>query len=286
MDFQMDFHKYHALGNDYLVVDPVASAVALTPERIQRICDRHAGIGADGILTGPHRDTDGVIALRIFNPDGSEAEKSGNGIRIFARYLWEAGYVTAPAFRLRTAGGDVEVRRLDDRAGQIEVDMGQPSFWSGDLPMTGAAREVVDEPLAVAGEAVRVTCVSIGNPHCVVFAATGAEVTPERVRRLGPLIETAPVFPRRTNVQLAHVIDERAVRVEVWERGAGYTLASGSSACAVAAAARRLGLVGDTVTVPMPGGTLEVRFGAGGHALLTGPVSGVAEGRFHPDLLA
>lgn len=282
----VDYCKYHALGNDYVVMDPARTDLAITPERVRRICDRHSGVGADGILTGPHRDGDGVIHVRIFNPDGSEAEKSGNGIRIFARYLWEAGYVATPEFRLRTAGGDVGIRLLDDRASQVEVDMGTPSFQSGDLHMTGPAREVVDEPLAVEGEALRVTCVSMGNPHCVVLAATGDDVTPERARRLGPSIEAAPVFTQRTNMQLAHPEDDRTLRIEIWERGAGYTLASGSSACAAAAAARRLGRVGDDVEVHMPGGVLQVRFRADGHALLTGPVAGVASGRFHRDLIA
>jgi diaminopimelate epimerase len=282
----IDFYKYHALGNDYLVMDPARSDVTLSPERVRRICDRHSGVGADGILTGPHHDAGGIIRLRIFNPDGSEAEKSGNGIRIFARYLHEAGYVTTPEFQLRTAGGDVGVRLLDDHANRIEVDMGMPSFQSGDLHMSGHAREMVDEPLTVADEELRVTCVSMGNPHCVVLMPTAKEVSPERARRLGPMIERAPVFTHRTNVQLAHVVDERMIQVEIWERGAGYTLASGTSACAAAAAARRLGLVGDAVTVRMPGGTLDVTFPASGHVLLTGPVAGVARGHFHPDLPA
>ncbi len=280
------FAKYHALGNDYLVMDPQTSPLALPPERMralcERLCDRHRGIGADGIVMGPFFDASGQMSIRIFNPDGSEAEKSGNGIRIFARYAFEAGYVMGPAFALATRGGVVAVRLLDARAALIEVDMGSPSFRSGDIPMTGPEREVVNEPLTVAGRDLRVTCVSMGNPHCVIF---GEDVTPAQAQQLGPLVERAPCFPRRTNVQLARVVDERTVAIEIWERGAGYTLASGSSSCAAASAARRLGLVEEQVAVRMPGGTLAVEFAPDGHALLTGPVMGVARGTVHRDLL-
>jgi diaminopimelate epimerase len=265
------------------VLDPGAiDARALTPQRIRAICDRHRGVGADGIVVGPQIDATGQMSIRIFNPDGSEAEKSGNGIRIFARYAFDAGYVTRAPFTLATRGGGVTVRILDDMAGLIAVDMGKPSFRSGDIPMTGPDREVVDETLAVGAEALQVTCVSMGNPHCVVFLD---EVSVERVMRLGPLLEHAPSFPRRANVQFAQALDERTLAIQIWERGAGYTLASGSSSCAAASAARRLGLVGDSVEVQMPGGSLTVEFQPDGHALLTGPVSGIAHGFFDADLL-
>jgi diaminopimelate epimerase len=281
------FAKYHALGNDYLVIDPQKNQLASSPDEMstlcERLCERRRGIGADGVVIGPLFDADGQMGIRIFNPDGSEAEKSGNGLRIFARYALEAGYVTEPAFRLVTRGGVVSVRLLDDRGALIEVDMGSPSFRSGDIPLTGPEREVVEERLVVAGQSLRVTCVSMGNPHCVIF---GEDVTPAEAQRLGPLVERAPCVPRRTNVQLARVVDERTMVIEIWERGAGYTLASGSSSCAAASAARRLGLVGERVTVVMPGGSLAVEFADNGHALLTGPVTGVAIGSVHRDLLA
>ncbi len=160
--------------------------------------------------------------------------------------------------------------------------MGAPSFRSGDIPMSGPDREVIDEPLAIAGEELRVTCVSMGNPHCVIFAD---DVSADRARRLGPLVERAACFPQRTNVQFAHTLNAQTLTIQIWERGAGYTLASGSSSCAVASAARRLGLVGDRVVVQMPGGSLTVAFRSDGHALLTGPVTGVAHGFFHADLI-
>lgn len=280
-----DFHKYVALGNDYLVLDPRASSSKAfpTPERVRALCDRHAGIGADGIVIGPLEDDMGQMSVRIFNPDGSEAEKSGNGIRIFVRYAYEAGYITRAPCRLITNGGPVTAHVLDEQGALIEVDMGAPSFRSSSIPMTGEDREVVDEPLTVAGETIRVTCVSMGNPHCVIFSD---DVSAARAHQIGPLVERASCFPRRTNVQLARALDEHTMLIQIWERGAGYTLASGSSSCAAASAARRLGLVGDQVEVRMPGGTLSVAFRPeDGHALLTGPVDGVAHGFFHPDLL-
>ncbi len=275
------FHKYTALGNDYLVLDPSANALAPSPDRIRALCDRHNGIGADGAVFGPEFDAAGQMRIRIFNPDGSEAEKSGNGIRIFARYAFEAGYVSREPFTLGTRGGPVTVRVLDDDAALIEVDMGKPSFRSADIPMSGPDREVVDEPLAVGEEQLRVTCVSMGNPHCVVF--TG-EASAERAQSLGPLLENAPCFPQRVNAQFVRVLNKGAIAIQIWERGAGYTLASGSSSCAAASAARRLGLVGDSVVVWMPGGSLKVEFRPDGHAILTGPVTGVAHGFFHADL--
>jgi diaminopimelate epimerase len=277
---RLDFHKYSALGNDYLVLDPQIVALP-TPERARQLCDRHNGLGADGIIYGPIMNADGRMAIRIFNPDGSEAEKSRNGIRIFARYAFEAGYVGRAPFTLVTRGGDVTVRVLDGAAALIAVDMGAPSFRSGDLPMTGPDREVVNAPLVVDGQTVTVTCVSMGNPHCVIRGGD-SDFDEAEVRRLGPLIETAPDFPQRTNVQFGRVLSRAAIAIQIWERGAGYALSSGSSGCAAASAARRLGLVDDAVTVHMPGGDLSVTFQPDGHALLTGPVTGVMRGYFHP----
>jgi diaminopimelate epimerase len=277
-----DFHKYHALGNDYLVVDPGHTSIALNPTTVQRLCDRHTGIGADGVLYGPTFDEAGRITLRIFNPDGSEAEKSGNGVRIFARYLNQAGYLAGAEFVVSTLGGEVAGRILDGPGDLIQVDVGVPSFWSQDIPMTGLAHEVVAEPATIGGHELTITCVSLGNPHCVIFSD---DVTKEHMLNLGPLVERAPLFPNRTNVQLCKILHDHTIAIEIWERGAGRTLASGTSSCAAASAARRLGRVGDSVTVEMPGGRLRVEFLPNGHILLTGPVAGVARGCLHRDLL-
>jgi diaminopimelate epimerase len=251
------FAKGHALGNDYLVVEPARLSFALTPAMVRRLCDRHRGVGGDGVLAlvpSAHADA----GLRIYNPDGSEAEKSGNGLRIFARWLVENGRVAGDRFRVETPGGLVECRinREHGRILDIGVAMGRASFRSDDVPCSGPSREVVAEPVEVAGTVLRVTAVGIGNPHCVVFVDD--PVTAD-LGRLGPALEHHALFPRRTNVQVARVVGPQRVRVRVWERGAGETLASGSSACAVAAACVRLGYTDRAVTVVMDGGLLHVQ---------------------------
>ena len=271
-----EFAKYHALGNDYIVVDGDAVRPKLDAERVRALCDRHTGIGSDGVLA-LHRPRRGALALRIWNPDGSEAEKSGNGVRIFARFLWDFRYVRAKELEIDTPGGRVSAR-LSVAGGEvrtIRVDMGRASFHSADLPMLGPPREVIDEPLRVGSVDLRVTCVSIGNPHCVRFVEN---LHPEVLRSLGPQLETHPMFPKRTNVQLACVRSRGVVDALIWERGAGETLASGSSSCAVAAAAHRLGLVDGKVEVRMPGGALRIEVGAEYALRMTGPATPVYRG--------
>jgi len=270
------FVKGHALGNDYLVVERDALSFALTPDAVRRLCDRHRGVGSDGVLAlVPSRRAD--AGLHIFNPDGSEAEKSGNGLRIFARWLVEHGRVAADRFTVETPGGVVECRigREDGRIADITVAMGIASVRSQDVPCSGPPRDVVDEPIDVDGALLRVTAVGLGNPHCVVFVDDPAAAD---LHRLGPALEHHPLFPRRTNVQLVRVEGRDRVRVRVWERGAGETLASGSSACAVAAACVRLGRTSRTVTVVMDGGVLRVEVGEDSHVRLTGPATLVYRG--------
>jgi diaminopimelate epimerase len=245
--------KYQALGNDYLVADrpPDLDAIQVL---LPRICDRHRGIGADGLLAF---DPD-AYAVRVFNPDGSEAEKSGNGLRITACHaVLDHG---APAtFHLRTRDGAnaVEVLRRAGPEIVTELDIGVPRLEPD-------AWVTLDTPAGT----VRCRLVDVGNPHCVVL---GEPVTEERCHQLGPLIERHPRFPARTNVQLAEAVDRRNARCEIWERGAGYTLASGTSASAVAAALMRLDEIDDAVDVRMPGGTLAVRRLPDGHLLQAGP---------------
>jgi diaminopimelate epimerase len=278
----LPFSKYHALGNDYVVIDPALTSFDPTPRIIQALCDRHRGLGSDGILLGPLAvPGGGAFGLRIFNPDGSEAEKSGNGLRIFARYLLEAGHADAPACRIQTSGGLAEVRYLASDGSLVQVDMGRPSFRAGDIPFTAidARVEVLKTPLSLPAGPVTITALSVGNPHCVLFPR---QVTPALARRLGPQIERHPAFPNRVNVQFVKVISRRSIRLEIWERGAGYTMASGSSSCAAAAACRKLGLVEDELTVLMPGGSLEIQFTPDDRILMTGPVQPVFTGHLHP----
>jgi diaminopimelate epimerase len=253
----LEFVRSHGLGNDYLVVDGARFGVTLDEARIRRICDRHSGVGSDGILelVAPPAGFD--AAVRIYNPDGSEAEKSGNGVRIFAKFCFDHGYADASRpLRIHTLGGAVEARLLareSDRS-VLRVSMGHVSFRCADLPMTGAD-EWVERPLTVGDRQFRATCLSVGNPHAVLFDAPFDEAT---TRAVGPLVEHHAQFPKRTNVQFVRVRDRQTVEALIWERGAGWTLSSGSSSCAVAAACVRAGLVDREVRVVMPGGTLEV----------------------------
>ena len=278
----MDIHfkKYHGLGNDYLVIDPNVRDVPMTQSNIRLICDRNFGLGSDGILYGPLFEGD-LPALRILNPDGSEAEKSGNGLRIFAKYLFEMNYVQSKTFQIRTLGGTVSVQVKDDTAGLIRINMGKVTFTSNEIPVAGDPREVVNEPLDVNGVEHKVTCLSIGNPHCVIPME---DVTEERAREIGPYVENHERFPNRINLQILKVIDRANIDIRIWERGAGYTLASGSSSCAAACAAHKLGLVDNDITVHMPGGTLLIEIADDGEVFMTGPVEGTFEGTFHEDL--
>ena len=279
---EIPFFKFQALGSDYLVLDPTLATFEMTPRFAQALCDRRLGIGSDGILLGPLPvpDDPQTFGMRIFNPDGSEAEKSGDGLRIFARYLLGAGHAKDTC-RIHTAAGDAEVRFLAQDGSLVQVDMGKPSFRAGDIPFMGIAShlEVLETPLFLPSGPITITALSLGNPHCVLFPG---EVSPANARRLGAQIEKHPEFPERVNVQLVEVVDRRRIRIEIWERGAGYTPASGSSAAA-AAACRRLGLVEDHVTVQMPGGSLDIEFAAEGRILMTGPVQPVFKGTLHPD---
>jgi diaminopimelate epimerase len=278
----MKFAKYHALGNDYLVLEPSALDVEAAIELAPRLCHRNYGIGSDGILLGPFPSSVASAALRIINPDGSEAEKSGNGLRIFARYLWDTGRVTREPFDIETRGGLVSAK-VSPEAGLIRVFMGQASFDSRVIGVTGPRRELVGEVMDFEGLQLTCSCVSVGNPHCVI---AGVPVTEAYARSIGPRVETHARFEKRTNVQLLEPIDAQNIRIEIWERGAGYTLASGSSASAAACAAKRLGLCGGTVNVHMPGGTLLVEIEEDYRVTQTGPATSVATGEIDRECLS
>ena len=274
----MRFHKYQAIGNDYLVIEGMADQ--LTSSLIRRICDRHLGLGSDGILLGGKSVSGQGFTLRIFNPDGSEAEKSGNGLRIFARYLWDAGLVGVEFFQVATKGGLVRCQ-VRDNGTLVFVEMGRANFWSENIPIAGPPRDVVAERLDVGGESLRITGVSVGNPHCVVQVD---EPRPELARRLGPLIENHGMFPNRTNVQFLKVLGRQRIYIEIWERGAGYTLASGSSSCAAAAASVRLGLCESDITVDMPGGSLSIGVAPDFSLTMLGPAKKIATGELSSEL--
>ncbi|GMB00017.1 diaminopimelate epimerase [Pelosinus sp. IPA-1] len=277
---KFDYAKYHALGNDYIVIDPQIKDIPLTKEVIELICHRNFGVGSDGILYGPILE-DGQFRLRIFNPDGSEAEKSGNGIRIFSRYLFDTGYLSSDDFLINTLGGVVKVKILNNNASLIQVDMGKATFTSSKIPVAGAVREVINESFAIDGHEFKITCVSVGNPHCVILQD---EVSKSLAEKFGSLIETNELFPNRINVQFMKVIDSNNIQIEIWERGAGYTLASGSSSSASASAAYRLGLTENKVSVHMQGGVIDILIDSDGHIHMTGSVTSVSKGVFSSDL--
>ena len=276
----MKFYKYHALGNDYLVLDPQDQPLDLTPDQIKIICHRHYGIGSDGILIGPQPSQTALFGLRIFNPDGSEAEKSGNGLRIFCRFLWDRKLVGEQSFNLETKGGLVQCRVLDEGK-RVRVEMGRVSFWSPDIPITGEPREVLQEPITINGTTFFFNGATIGNPHCVIPVE---DLTPELAKNFGPLLEVNPLFPNRTNVQFLKVLDRNNIRIEIWERGAGYTLASGSSSSAAAAVAKKLGLCDSPITVHMPGGQLHIAIDANFAITMTGPVTRIAQGHLADEI--
>ncbi len=251
-----EFAVYHALGNDYIAIDMPRFGQRLTRANVRKLCDRHTGVGGDGILARvPSRRAD--FGLRIFNPDGSEAEMSGNGVRMFARFLHDFGYTRRSEFSIETPARVVRVKLFlrGDVVLKVRVDLGIASFHSGDVGATGPGREMLRERLELDTRKVEVTCVSIGNPHCVIFLDELREID---LHEIGPQVENHPRFRERINVQLARPRARNKLDALVWERGAGATLASGSSACAVAAAAHRLGLVDEQVQVTMPGGRLSV----------------------------
>ncbi|MBE7719398.1 MAG: diaminopimelate epimerase [Lacrimispora celerecrescens] len=266
--------KYHGLGNDYLIFDPNKNELELTEESVRLICNRNFGVGSDGLLVGPILGQD-KLELKILNPDGSEAELSGNGVRIFGKYLKDAGYVQKNRFIVNTLSGQQTIQYLNEDGTKLKVSMGKLSFYSDEIPVTGPRREVLNETMMFGSIPYRVTCVTIGNPHCVIWLN---DISKELACRIGKHSETADYFPEKINTELLRVVDRTNVEIEIYERGAGYTLASGTSGCAAAGAAYRMGLTDPKMYVHMPGGVLEVEIEKDGGVLMTGEVGYV--GRF------
>ncbi len=279
----MKFEKYHALGNDYLVFEPEASDFQFAEEEIIRICHRNFGLGSDGILLGPLRSNRADFGLKILNPDGSEAEKSGNGLRIFARYLRDSKRVGTECFTVDTLGGVVSCE-VSENAEVISVEMGQVSFRSDVIPviLQGEDREVLNEEIRIGEQSLRYYAATIGNPHCVVPVE---KVSKTEAIRLGPLLENHSQFPNRTNVQFLEVLGPDRIRIEIWERGAGYTLASGSSSSAAGAVARKMGACGEKITVEMPGGEIQLEIDDAFQVKMAGPATRVATMSLDPECL-
>ena len=278
------FVKSHGLGNDYIIMDSENVSFDFSEKNIQTICNVHYGIGSDGILV--LKDSNKAdFGLRILNPDGSEAEKSGNGLRIFAKYLFDYGYAKSTTFSIDTLGGVVNAEVVEQEKGKartIQVDMGKAIFEADKIPVICDSDECLDEELQLGEKSYLINCVSVGNPHCIVLKD---ELSVDEILKYGSQIETNSKFPNRINVQFAKVISPDLVEIIIWERGAGYTLASGSSSSAVAAMMVKKGLVNRKLSLKMPGGELKLEIAKDWQIRMTGEVREIASGHLSLELL-
>ncbi len=278
------FVKSHGLGNDYIVLDSATLNFELTDKAVIRICDEHFGIGSDGILLKvPSAIAD--FGLLIYNPDGTKAENCGNGLRIFSKYLYDYGFTEKKAFTVDIMGRLIHAEILETKAGKVSmvrVEMGKANFKSEEIPLVYTKEECVNDATTVGGKTFMMTCVSMGNPHCVVLKD---ELDIEELMTYAPQIQALSMFPCGTNVQFAKVISRSEVEIRIYERGAGYTLASGSSSCGVAAAMVKNGLVDSDVTIKMPGGQLKINVAEDWNITMTGPVRQICEGVLNQELI-
>jgi len=272
------FVKSHGLGNDYIVMDSEKLDFNLDEKSIKTICDIHYGIGSDGILLKvPSENAD--FGLRIFNPDGSEAEKSGNGLRIFCKFLYDYKFTNSKEFTVETKGGIVRAKiekEINERARIITVDMGKAEFNPLKVPVNINKAECIGEKLQVNNKEFEINCVSVGNPHCVIIV--DKLPSEEEVKRYGELIENNPLFPNRINVQFVKPLSKNLAEIRIWERGAGYTLASGSSSSAVASVLKKRGLIDNEVKIIMPGGELKIFISDDWDIKMTGEVQEICTG--------
>ncbi len=272
---RIEFSKMHGLGNDFVVVDAIHQEVRLSPEQVRTIADRHFGIGCDQLLLVESPTRSGVdFRYRIFNADGDEVEQCGNGARCFARFVREQGLTEKSELRVETRGGVITLRLEPD--GQVVVDMGVPRFEPGQIPFMAGER-AAEYVLDADGTPVTIGAVSMGNPHAVLQVE---DIDTAPVARLGAVIESHPRFPNRVNVGFLQVVSRDLLRLRVFERGAGETLACGSGACAAMVVARQRGLINGKVAVELPGGRLHVCWkGEGSPVMMKGPAEKVFEGR-------
>ncbi len=277
----MRFFKYHSLGNDYILLDALEAPLKLAPADIQLLCHRHLGIGSDGIIV-MEPSAQAVCRMVNYNPDASQADVSGNGLRCLAKHLYDTGIHTGEKMLVDTPSG---VKRLVvhismGKVSAVEVHMGSPDFRRSSIPMQGEEEEAVDVSITAAGRTVRATCLSVGNPHCVLFLD---DIEGFPVGELGPAIENHPLFPLRVNVEFAQVKDVSEMLLRSWERGAGETMASATGACAAVAAALRTRRCKSRVHVRQPGGLMEVEVAPGGDIVTRGPARRVFEGTLDDD---
>ncbi|ACD65816.1 MAG TPA: diaminopimelate epimerase [Sulfurihydrogenibium sp.] len=279
------FVKSHGLGNDYIVLDSDKIDFKLTQGLIKKICDVHYGIGSDGILVKYDSDV-ADFKLRIFNPDGSEAEKSGNGLRIFCKFLYDYGYTDNEEFTVETKGGivkaKIEEKNKFGKAKIITVDMGKAIFNAKQIPINTDKEEFISEKITVGDKEFEVNCVSVGNPHCVIIKENLDE---EEIKKYGPMIENHPLFPNRINVQFVKPISRNEAQILIWERGAGFTYASGSSSCGVASVLVKKGLADREIKIKMIGGELKISIDEDWNIKMTGEVQEICSGYISREFL-
>lgn len=278
---RLEFVKMHGIGNDFVVIDDLDEGLDLDPTAVEWICDRHFGVGADGLIVVRRATrTDADLYMHFFNADGSLAEMCGNGIRCLVKHAVDTGIVPADATRVavETLAGVKHVTFERDGAGRMTVatvDMGVPALAPEDVPVDLPGDMVYDCPLETPQGTVRITAVGMGNPHAVIWVD---DVDSAPVDTVGPAVETHPAFPKRTNVEFAELVDDTRIRLRVWERGVGETLACGTGACATVVAAVLSCRTGRSATVELPGGELVVRWHEDDHVYMTGPATTVFSG--------
>ena len=276
---EIEFTKYHGLGNDFILIDNRADTQPIiTSEQAVQLCARHFGIGADGVIFALPGEDAGDYTMRIFNSDGSEPEMCGNGIRCLAQFIADLeGAEAKSEYRIHTLAG-VMIPRLEGE-GKVKVDMGMPQLLAAQIPTTLAQAEqkVIAVPMQVAGQSWEVTCVSMGNPHCITFVEDVAAIP---IEIIGPQFEHHPVFPQRTNTEFIQVVRPDYLKMRVWERGAGVTLACGTGACAAVVAGVLTGKSDRKATVELPGGCLEIEWAQQDQRVyMTGPAERVFRGK-------
>ncbi len=279
------FVKMHGLGNEYIVLDSGFMNFKLSTQAIQRLCNIHFGLGSDGIvLKVPSSKAD--FGFRVYNPDGSEAEKSGNGLRIFCKFLYDYGYAGSRKFTVETLTDVVSAEIVEETNGKatlIRIDMGKAKFRSKEIPVNSDLPEFIGQKITAGDREFEVNCVSVGNPHCVIVMD---KLDENEVRKYGPLIENHSIFPNRINVQFAQVLSRHDARILIWERGAGYTLASGSSSCGASSVLVKRGLVSGDLTMHMQGGQLKIQIDDEWNIRMTGEVREIASGVLSNELIS
>ncbi len=283
----MRFAKYHGTGNDFVMVEDLDDTLRLDRGVIAALCDRHRGVGADGLIRIVAAD-DADFEMDYFNADGNPAEMCGNGVRCLAKYVYDRGLASSREIDVRTGAGlkRLVVESNDGLAMSVSVDMGPPSFERGVIPMVGEPSDTfLQQPLDIDGRTYEATALSMGNPHCVVFLGSGDDLGSLDVRAIGSSVENRDWFPQRTNVEFVKAVDGR-IHARVWERGSGETLACGTGACAALVACSRAGLTGPDAEVVFPGGLLRLSWHDGGAVVLTGPATCVFDGELDSQWLA